>query len=459
MPISSQATALFARLQRGIASAADLAHALGLSQPSISRLLTRLIGEGQVVRIGSRRGVRYGLSSAVEGIGSQWPLRRIDSAANIHELGTLYRLVADQYFFNPTPEARAAGYAWGGISEGIPYFLQDQRPGGFLGRAVPRHYPELHLPERVIDWTDEHYLRHLTQHGGDAVSDLILGDAAFNEHLSQMRHRKAIEATERSVSYPGLAAAVMEGKLPGSSAHGEHPKFTAFLRDKSLLRHILVKFSPTMDTAIGKRWGDLLTAEHHAHDILRETGLPACDSRIFTFENRTYLEVDRFDRRGAEGRIGVTSLLAIDATQYGKLDRWIDSAARLHKDHRIDAEALEQVRLAATFGALIANTDRHFGNLALYDSYDGHFALAPIYDMLPMLFAPEHDQIFARVFVPPDPSSDTLNAFGQARSLAERYWQNLADDARISGEFRAISATCLRTLEALPRTGAYASRP
>jgi hypothetical protein len=28
-------------------------------------------------------------------------------------------------------------FARGGVTEGIPYFLQDQRPGGFLGRAAP----------------------------------------------------------------------------------------------------------------------------------------------------------------------------------------------------------------------------------------------------------------------------------------------------------------------------------
>ena len=44
------------------------------------------------------------------------------------------------------------------------------------------------------------------------------------------------------------------------------------------------------------------------------------------------------------------------------------------------------------------------------------FALTPIYDMLPMLFAPEHDQTPARVFDPPSPATDSLRAF--ARLLA-----------------------------------------
>jgi hypothetical protein len=75
-----------------------------------------------------------------------------------------------------------------------------------------------------------------------------------------------------------------------------------------------------------------------------------------------------------------------------------------------DALAVRLNRLVVN--QLIANTDRHFGNLAFYDNYNGRFELAPVYDMLPMLFAPEHDQTVARIFQPPDPTSDTLPRTG-----------------------------------------------
>ena len=458
MPQPPQITPLIARLQNGIASSAELAHALGVSQPSISRRLARLTDDGQLLRIGLTRGARYGLRREIEGIGSNWPLRRIDRKGDIHEIGTLHSLAAGQYFFDPHPGALESGFAWGGISEGIPYFLQDQHPSGFLGRAVPRSYPELNLPQRVIDWTDDHYLRYLAQRGAETVSNLVLGDVAFNEYLGGLRHRTVIQDTQRETLYPALVAEVMRGGLPGSSAHGEHPKFAAGLHDDFGPRSVIVKFSPAMDTPVGQRWGDLLIAEHHAHQVLNGAGLAACSSRIFTFANRRFLEVDRFDREGLEGRIGVTSLLAIDTAQYGKLDKWVSSAARLCKDRRIEADVLDRVRLVATFGALIANTDQHFGNLAFYDSYDGCFQLAPIYDMLPMLFAPEHDQIHAREFDPPHPTADTLPAWGLARSLAERYWRTLTEEALISPGFHQVSAACLKTLEALPRTGAYGLR-
>jgi hypothetical protein len=199
----------------------------------------------------------------------------------------------------------------------------------------------------------------------------------------------------------------------------------------------------------------LLIAEHIAHQVLAEAGLPAARSRMLLTADRTYLEVDRFDRHGLEGRIGVTSLLSIDASLYGRIDNWISSAMRLHADGRISDGTLEQVRLVATFGELIANTDRHFGNLAFIDRYDGKFELAPIYDMLPMLYKPEHDQIAERIFEPPTPTTSTMQSYGRAREFSEIYWGRCMQDSRISGEFQAISAACLSALRALPQTGAY----
>lgn len=456
MPKANATDQLQARLSTGVVSSPELEQALGVSQSSISRAVRRLVAEDRVVRIGSTRGARYGLRREVEGAGSSWPLRRLDRAGNIHELGILYALAADEYYFEASRSALDRGFTWGGVSSGLPYFLQDQRPGGFLGRAVPLRHPDLNLPQRVTDWTDDHYLRYLTSRGWDAMGDLILGRPAFDDYLASQRHRSIISADERETQFPQLVDQVMKGGLPGSSANGEHPKFAVMLQSSSGPLSVLVKFSPPIGTAVGQRWSDLLIAEHQAHEVLRGAGIPTANSRIFRFADRTYLEVDRFDREGLEGRIGVTSLLSIDANLYGALDNWIASGIRLHRDRRINSQILERIQLVSTFGGLIANTDRHFGNLACYDNYDGRFELAPIYDVLPMLFAPEHDQIITRVFQPPDPTSDTLRVWARARGRAEEYWRMLAGDPRLSAEFRAISDACLRTLDALPRTGSYA---
>jgi serine/threonine protein kinase HipA of HipAB toxin-antitoxin module len=217
-----------------------------------------------------------------------------------------------------------------------------------------------------------------------------------------------------------------------------------------------VKFSPSTRTRVGERWADLLIAEHLAHEVLRGAGIATAVSRIERFDDRVYLETVRFDRVDRTGRVGVTSLFSIDSALYGKLDNWIDAGKRLRADGRIDEQALADIRLLATFGALIANTDRHFGNLACFDRYDGRFTLAPVYDMLPMLYAPEHDELPARAFVPLAPNADNLRQYARARALAEGYWAACAADMRISESFRGIAAANQRALEALPRTGAYA---
>lgn len=450
MPVTP-ADSLLRRLEAGTASADELVAVTGQSQSAVARRLRDLIAQPLVLRMGTRRGARYALLRPIEGIGAQWPLRRIDADGAIHMLGTLHALAAGEFHF----EATADSFAWGGTTAGLPYFLQDQRPGGFLGRAVPQRYPELGLPQRVIDWNDDHYLRYLTQRGTDTVGDLILGDIALDTFLASQRRREAIPVDARSTRYPLLATEIMAGGLPGSSAHGEHPKFTALLEDDRGPRHVLVKFSPPVGTAVGQRWSDLLVAEHVAHEVLAQAGVAAVQSRIERFGDRTYLEMDRFDRSGTDGRIGVTSLLAIDAHLHGRLDNWIQAAMRLRKDRRIDDASLGSIRIAATFGALIANSDRHFGNLAFFDRYDGQFAVAPVYDMLPMLFAPEHDQIVARDFEPPGPSADTLGAFGRARALAEAFWRRCAQEPRVSDEFRRLCADCEGRLALLPRSGAY----
>jgi hypothetical protein len=314
----------------------------------------------------------------------------------------------------------------------------------------------LALPQRVIDWTDEHYLQYLTRRGADTVGDLILGDESFNEYIELQKQRTPIALDDRRTRFPRLAQQVMGGGLPGSSAHGEHPKFATLLRRGADYQHVLVKFSPPVNTALGQRWSDLLVAEHLAHQVLSRSAIPTPSSEIHDFAGVMFLQVDRFDRVGLHGRVGVTSLLSIDTARYGMLDNWVASATRLHRDQRIDAPTLEVIRLVYAFGGLIANTDRHFGNLALFDHYDGKFQLAPVYDTLPMLFAPQNDQIVPREFVAPDPTAETITAYRHARELAEEYWQLVSNDKRISTNFRKIAKTCGSTVEALPRTGAYA---
>ncbi len=439
---------LLQQLDRGARTALELAIVLGVSRPTVSRLLAPMLRERVVVAMGAARSARYARVKLLPELGgNHWPVHRVDAKGRVEQLGTLYALVAEQYYFelNNTLRASKTFADMQALYAGLPYFLQDQRPAGFMGRNVPQRYPELQLPQRVMDWTDVHYLRYLTQQGWDAVSDLIIGEVALNRFLAS--EIPAVSAESRHAHYEQLANLVTAGGLPGSSAHGEHPKFVVAVIASGAIEHRLVKFSPPRHTELGQRWSDLLVAEHHAHVLLRDAGLSACASQLLLQPERTYLEMPRFDRVGTRGRQGVTSMFAIDTALYGRLDNWIAAAQRLQRTRKLSADDVRSVQFLSAFGELIANTDRHFGNLAVFDDYSGRFTLAPSYDMLPMLFAPQHDQLIHREFVPPPPSAATLPVWNDAHVLAQRYWRELAADSRLSANFRKICSQCLAALE------------
>ena len=440
--------AIAARLRAGPSSAAELMQALRVSQTSISRALRELERQQRVLRIGSTRGARYALRYPIAPVGSQWPLYQIDEGGTPQELAAFTAIYRDSYHASGGP-ARIAG-----TFQGVPYYLHDARPSGFLGRAAPSKYPELGLPARVNDWTDEHVLGYLTQRGSDSVGNLIIGAEALNRYLGGLNSPPIVSVQDRASAYPEFANAAMAGAPPGSSAHGEHPKFTACVADGDRRTHVIVKFSPPRSTPAGLRWADLLTAEFLAHRVLQEEGIDACNSRLLDQADRVFLECDRFDRIGADGRIGAVSLHAVDITRYGLLDNWTAAAERLTADSLLRAADAEKIRLMDAFGALIANSDRHFGNLTLFDRYVGEFHLAPIYDMLPMLFAPQDGQIVPRHFEPAPPKAEWLGVWARARMLAEEYWSRITREPRISPDFHQLAEQALRQIHLLPHRAA-----
>jgi hypothetical protein len=374
-------------------------------------------------------------------------LFRIDADGAVHELGMLDALERDSYHMSAGPARMQQ------LFDGIPYFLQDGRPAGFLGRAVPGLFPELNLPDRVVDWTDEHVLVYLTQRAPDMPGALILGAESMDRYLAGVQAAPLVPQDARAREYPRYAALSMAGTPPGSSAQGEHPKFTARVEHNAQRIAVIVKFSPPLSMLTGRRWGDLLRAEYLAHRLLSEHGIAACRSELLEFDDRVFLQCERFDRVGDEGRRGTVSLFALDTSRYGQLDSWTAAADRLAADQLLSAPDADRIRLLDAFGALIANTDRHFGNVTLFDEYDGPFTLAPVYDMLPMLFAPQNEQIVPRVFEPPSARSSWLSVWPRARSLADSYWSRLADESTLSEEFRGICVRSLESLRALPARG------
>jgi hypothetical protein len=432
-----------ALLARGIATGAELQRELKVSQPTLSRVLARL-GE-QIVRIGSSRSARYALRRELPHIGSSWPIFVIGEEGQASLLGRLHGLARDQYWFAATAPRQSE------LSDGLPFFLQDLWPQGFFGRTLSKRFPELGLPDRIGDWNDSHVLTYLSQRGDDSIGNILIGDESLQRYLKQFQATPTcIALRERENQYPRLADSAIAGTPPGSSAGGEHPKFTAEIGNRNHARHVLVKFSPIRTDRVSQRWSDLLVAEHIASKSLAVIGVPASTTELVVAGNRMFLEVDRFDRTGMRGRVGIASLAAVVDHHIGRRENWIAAAESLKSLGRISEEDTAAIRRAATFGQLIGNSDMHFGNLSFFASLGRELSLAPIYDMLPMIYAPvAGDELPNRQFETALPSAGNLSVWKSIAEAAEDYWREVASHESISAEF---AARALENAEAVLRT-------
>ena len=97
------------------------------------------------------------------------------------------------------------------------------------------------------------------------------------------------------------------------------------------------------------------------------------------------------------------------------------------------------------FGQLIGNTDMHDGNLS-FTPIERGLALAPIYDMLPMMHAPQRGIELPELpfeTVLPMPSEQAQ--WQSAARAAVAFWRAAEGDERISPQFRGVCrATALR---------------
>jgi len=427
------------RLRR-VASARELGEALGASQPGISRTLAA--AGSRVVRIGQARRSRYAAVRDVRGLGTHWPLYRIDEQGRPQAFGQLTALHGDgSLVAATTPPDWLQGEFADGLFPGLPWFLDDQRPQGFLGRQFGQRWArELGLPADILRWNADAVLAALLLHGDDGPGDFVLGDTALEHALRA--DPAAIPSATREQRYAELAQAALAGELAGSSAAGEQPKFTACVEDADgALRHVIVKFSePVSSHAGARRWADLLVCEHLAGELLAEHGHASARTELLWSQGRLCLEASRFDRIGAHGRRGFVTLAAWSDAHDGERDDWAGAAQRMRQAGWIAEAALEQVRLRWWFGRLIGNTDMHFGNLGFFLGDALPLPLAPSYDMLPMLYRPAaNGAVVARAFEPPPPTPAALPTWRQAAAWAELYWQRAAQHPDIGDEFRRIA--------------------
>jgi len=423
------------RSKGGLASSAELQALMGVSQATVSRALSPLIASGQVRGLGAARAKRYALPRHVADVGSDIAIMRVDSKGTVTPFARMM----------PSPGGRFWVDEADGVSQlhdGLPWFLNDMRPQGFMGRTFAHAHPELQLAADPRNWSDDDALKALVLFGDDLPGNLIVGEQAFLRYHSLARRSFRVDSFK---DYPALAERAMQGTLGGSSAGGEQPKFCTITAG----HHVLVKFSPAGDSPVDQRTKDLLVCEHLALQILHEAGLPAATSQIFRAGKRVFLESARFDRT-SKGRIGMVSLQVYDSEYVGKVDNWAATANRMVESQLLTPRDAAHLRLLEAYGLLIANTDRHYGNISLLLD-DDDWQLSPTYDMLPMLYAPVNGELVNRRFTdrPLYPTAATLTEWPQAKDLAGAFWLAAASDKRISAGFRAIARENFASLQAL----------
>ncbi|WP_462386186.1 type II toxin-antitoxin system HipA family toxin YjjJ [Acidovorax sp. Q11] len=430
--LSSKAL-LALRRQGGVLTSTELQALLGVSQPTVSRALAPLIHAGQVQKVGAARSQRYVLPRNVPGVGSEVRVMRIDTQGRPSPFARLVPLEGGAFWVDEADGVSAR-------HDGLPWFLDDMRPQGFMGRTFAHAHPALQLGHDPRHWSDDDVLRAMTLYGDDLPGNLIMGEAAFQRfHTLPARASRVASAD----SYPALAEQAMRGTHPGSSAGGEQPKFCTITAG----RHVIVKFSPAGDAPADQRMRDLLVCEHLALRTLAQAGLPAAPTQLFMGAGRVFLESERFDRTPLAddaplgGRIGMVSLQVYNAEYVGEIDNWAATANRMAARHLLTPADARTLRLLEAYGQLIANTDRHYGNISLVLK-DDDWALSPTYDMLPMLYAPVSGELVPRDFAsrPQQPTAATLGEWDEALRLARAFWQAAAADERVSADFRAIAA-------------------
>ncbi len=439
-----QQAALLAELaRRGVASSAQLQTLLGKSQPTLSRLL-RALGQQQLadgaaplVVLGAQRSARYALAQPILGLAGQQPLVWIDAAGQRLPWGTLTHLGAERLHL------QADGIDLLTTAR-LPWLLAPLKLQGFLGRQWARSPEAAGFDSNPERWRIDQLLALLVRQVHDLPGAIRVGhmqrQPAFDLPGDMPARLKHLDV---------LAAEASAGAPAGSSAGGEQDKFLA--SDADGQRHWLVKFTPPRGTPFGECWHDLLHAEALALAVLADHGVPVARAQVLHSERRSYLMSERFDRVGPKGCRHVVPLDAVhDALVGAPRQHWAATALALVRQRRLPREAAEQVRALMHFGRLIGNNDMHFGNLSLVvaspaDAALGRFSLAPVYDMLPMHWRPDI-QSMAWHWTPFAP--DDADLASAALPVAVRFWQQAAELAATSRDFRALAGEMAKRLAA-----------
>jgi hypothetical protein len=429
----------------------EVAARLGVSPRTALNLLQRL--HSDLVIVGSARRRKYALKRGLRGETRGIPVYCVSAEGRISDADPLTLVFDRGTLWN----GRKLGYPISeetrdGLWPGLPYPMYDIHPQGFIGRALARRYSRiLGVSPTPKEWNDDDILHFISNALPDGTGNLIVGEKSL-ELLQDEFHSPTAVVTEVDTPehYVKSAQAAIEHGPHGSSAGGEFPKFSS-LRSLSGSKtpHVLVKFSAEVNSvSTSARWADLLISEHVALETVVEMlSIPVARSRIIQHGGRTFLESERFDRHGRFGRMPCVSLRALTDHLLGLgAEDWRKHGTVLRDNGIISTEDAQSLQMAWWFGTLIGNTDMHLGNISLTISPAHEISifpmlLAPLYDMLPMGYAPLSSGEFPPLNVPkiPLPLPEEAEIWRAASRAAIEFWMRVQKDVRITVDFRNLA--------------------
>lgn len=432
------------------ATASELAASLHVSVATLHRLLAELPPE-RLLAAGRSRRTRYALRRPLRGEYADLPLYAIDAVGQAKSV-TKLALVQPQGMLMPLPDSMwpVPPESRDGWWDGLPYPLYDIRPQGYLGRQFARaEHEQLGVSPNPEEWSDDDIVFVLSRAGTDASGNLLLGDAAYRRWLrTKLAPAEPVTEAELGEHYAKRAQDALLAGLAGSGAGGEFPKFTAMRQQGMRTPHVLVKFSGAGEAAAERRWADLLVCEHLALECAGTLpGVTSARTRVVDYAGRVFLEAERFDREGVDGRFPVCTLDSLNAAFLGAgTTDWTRLIAQLDRRALLEPGIVQAVEHLWWFGRLVANTDMHLGNLSFHVA--PKLRLAPAYDMLPMAYAPlPGGEVPPRDFSPPLPLPAQRPTWQTTATAAMAFWRRASADRRVSLPFQALCGANAHAIE------------
>lgn len=317
---------------------------------------------------------------------TEFPIYRVTMTGSVERLGSWHHdtrtLVLEHEGY---PLLRPGTHR---IDGDLPWLFWDMTPSGFLGNRFSARQPQLALPSDPRTWSRDQVIRVLSEAGSELSGNLLIGE--------ESRERFERWSFSKSDFFAELDAALRSELRAGASSSlgGERPKVV--LQAAQDQPELLIKFSPPVTTTAGRRWADLLFCEAICSQTLNDHGVVTvkASTQDQPLPERVLLMSRRFDRQPQRGRVGAGALYWLAMERWGDVQLPAPEVTRrLVESGELASQDAETCATVHAFSAAIGNNDAHLGNYGLLFDDHGKARLAPIYDVLPMVFAPRHDEL------------------------------------------------------------------